>query len=177
MAESLLPLRVVGFSDGTVVLRGYRSTVCGRCACDLPGAGQAIWEVRVEAEEAPPVGAQVHLEIAPKDFLAGVATLYGLPLVFLFVAVAVGVWAAPRLGLSGSSAALQIVSAGGGLLLSLPVLHILDRRLARNVLRAWPSGGGEIWGGIPNSSVLLKPAAAMASSAASISRSMKPALA
>ncbi len=131
MAESLLPLRVVGFSNGTVVLRGYRSTVCGRCACDLPGAGQAVWEVRVEAEEAPPKGAQVHLEIAPKDFLAGVATLYGLPLVFLFLAVAVGVWAAPRLGLSGSSAALQIVSAGGGLLLSLPVLHILDRRLAR----------------------------------------------
>ena len=129
VAKSPFPLEVVSSSDGTVVLRGHRSTLCGRCACDLPGTGQTIWEVRVKTEALPPEGTRVHVEIPPREFLLGVAILYGLPLLFLFGAVALGVWLAPKFGVDGASASVEVVSACGGFILSLPALRFLDRKL------------------------------------------------
>jgi len=130
MAESLRPLRVLDVVDGKVVLQGYRSTVCGHCACSVPGAGGSVWEIRVDADESVQPGDEIRLQIPAREFLAGVASLYGLPLAFLFAGVAVGLWLGPHLGWSGSSAGLQVISAGSGLLLSLPVLRFLDRKLA-----------------------------------------------
>lgn len=89
---------IVSISDGQVIALVERSTVCARCAagkgCGAGLLGGKSSPARVEVKVPPSmqlqVGDRVSLSLDPADLLGAALLVYGLPLVGVVAALAIG---------------------------------------------------------------------------------------